>query len=310
MTDAPYHAEICSGPVSGYALWRKADDGVRLRIGLWPLEGATKTVLIFTGRTEFIEKYAHIATDLHAAGYAVATLDWRGQGLSDRLIDSPYRGHVGAFSDYQKDVKVLLETVASEGMPTPFALVAHSMGGCIGLRSLLDGLPVKGAVFSAPMWGIIIPAALRPIASCLARMAVAFGFGKKRAPTTNERSFILNDPFEGNTLTRDAAMWQLMKDQVCTVPELELGGPSFDWVRLAIDECDALVRAPAPDLPVLTFLGDHERIVEPKVVRAKMNNWPKGQLTIIKDGEHEGFMESPEKRAAMSKDMIAFLKTL
>ncbi|MGB7318727.1 MAG: alpha/beta hydrolase [Planktotalea sp.] len=310
MTDAPYHPEICDGPGNGYALWRMTSDRVRLRIGLWPLEGAKETILIFTGRTEYIEKYAHIAADLQAAGYAVASLDWRGQGLSDRLLDDPYRGHVGDFGDYQKDIATLMETISAEGLPAPKAIVAHSMGGCIGLRALIEGLPVKGAVFSAPMWGIIMAPALRPVAWVVSRVAAMFGLGATLAPGTNARSFILNDPFQDNTLTRDAKMWKMMGDQIRAVPGLELGGPSLDWVRLAVDECAALMRAPAPDLPALTFLGDNERIVEPSAIHTKMQCWPKGTLEIINDGEHEGFMEGPEKRAAMSRQMIAFLDTL
>ena len=42
------------------------------------------TVCIFPGRTEFIEKYFEVVRDLRARGFAVAVLDWRGQGLSDR----------------------------------------------------------------------------------------------------------------------------------------------------------------------------------------------------------------------------------
>lgn len=310
MTNAPYHAEFCDGPDGGYALWREASDGVRLRIGLWPLDGAKSTVLIFTGRTEYIEKYAHVAKNLHKAGYAVASLDWRGQGLSDRLMDDPYRGHVGSFADYQKDVKILCDTVQAEGLPAPHAILAHSMGGCIGLRALLDGLDVKGAVFSAPMWGIVMAPALRPAAWTLSRLASAFGVGGTLAPGTNKRSFILNDPFEDNTLTRDHAMWTMMGDQIKAVPGLELGGPSLDWVRLAMDECAALMRSPAPTLPALTFLGDNERIVEASAIHDKMGTWPNGTLRVIKDCEHEGFMEVPAIRSRLTSEMIAFLDAL
>ena len=310
MTNAPYHSEICDGPENGYALWRDAEDGVRLRIALWPLDGAKGTVLIFTGRTEYIEKYAHVAADLHAAGYAVASLDWRGQGLSDRLMDDPHRGHVGAFGDYQKDIKTLLSTIEIKGMPPPLAILAHSMGGCIGLRALIEGLPVKGAIFSAPMWGIVMAPALRPVAWVLTRAASAFGVGGTLAPGTNKRSFILNDPFEDNTLTRDPKMWAIMGEQIKEVPGLELGGPSLDWLRLAIGECAAIMRAPAPKIPALTFLGDNERIVEPSAIHDKMNAWPGGALTIVKEGEHEGFMETPDKRARITQESIAFLNAL
>ena len=310
MENAPYFAEICDGPKTGYALWHTATDGVRLRIGFWPLETAKATVLIFTGRTEYIEKYAHVAADFNAAGYAVATLDWRGQGLSDRLMDSPYRGHIGSFQDYQKDVDALLEAVKSEGLPAPIAILAHSMGGCIGLRSLINKVPVKGAIFSAPMWGILMSPALRPVAWTLSRLARMIGAGTRLSPGTTERSFVLNDPFEDNTLTRDLQMWQMMGHQVKTQPGLELGGPSFDWLREALDECKALMQAPAPDLPTLTFLGDNERIVDARAVHQKMSQWSAGTLRMVENAEHEVFMEVPETRVQLTKEAVAFLDSL
>ncbi len=310
MTHAPYHHEICDGPESGYALWRKAADGVRLRIGLWPLDGAKATVLIYTGRTEYIEKYAHVAKDLHAAGYAVATLDWRGQGLSDRLIDDPYRGHVGAFLDYQQDVQVLIDTVKDQNMPAPIALLGHSMGGCIGLRSLIIGLPVKGALFSAPMWGILMSPALRPAAWVLSRAADLFGVGTTLAPGTNARSFILNEPFQDNTLTRDPEMWKMMGDQIKSVPGLELGGPSLHWLREALIECNAIMRTPTPEIPTLTFLGDNERIVDPDAVHAKMATWSVGNLRLVDNAEHEVFMDIPATRKTLTAQAVAFLDAL
>ena len=310
MTDAPYHAKICNGPASGYALWREASDGVRLRIGLWPLDGATDTVLIYTGRTEYIEKYAHVAADLHAAGYAVATVDWRGQGLSDQLIDEPLRGHVGTFQDYQKDVQTLIGTMAQQGMPPAKALLGHSMGGCIALRSIIDGLPVKGALFSAPMWGILISPTLRPAAWVLSRAADLFGVGSTLTPGTNARSFILNQPFKNNTLTRDPEMWKLMGDQIRAVPGLELGGPSLHWLREALLECNAIMNAPVPTLPALTFLGDNERIVDASAVHTKMASWSSGRLRMVENAEHEVFMDNPTIRATLTKEAVAFLDAL
>ena len=310
MTNAPYHAEICDGPSSGYAVWRKASDGVRLRIGLWPLEGARATVLIYTGRTEYIEKYAHLAADLHAAGYAVATLDWRGQGLSDRLINEQYRGHVGAFSDYQKDVAALLATVREIGMPAPIAILGHSMGGCIGLRPLIDGLPVKGALFSAPMWGILMSPALRPAAWVLSRAADMFGVGTTLAPGTNARSFTLSDPFQKNTLTRDLDMWNMMRDQIKAVPDLELGGPSLHWLKEALLECTAIMSAPTPKIPALTFLGDNERIVDADAIHQKMSAWNNGTLQMVQNAEHEVFMDIPAVRTRLTAQAVEFLDTL
>ena len=93
--DAPFFRDIADGPGTGRAIWVHAEDGVRLRLGYWPLEGAKGTVLIMPGRTEYVEKYGRVARELAARGYAAVALDWRGQGLADRLGRVPSVGHVG-----------------------------------------------------------------------------------------------------------------------------------------------------------------------------------------------------------------------
>ena len=59
----------------------KTPDGVALRFARWaPPPGRKGTVCLFPGRAEFIEKYFETVRDLRARGFAVATIDWRGQG--------------------------------------------------------------------------------------------------------------------------------------------------------------------------------------------------------------------------------------
>jgi len=65
----------------------KTPDRVDLRFARWaPPAGRKGTVCIFQGRAEFIEKYYEMARELRARGFAVATFDWRGQGLSQRAL--------------------------------------------------------------------------------------------------------------------------------------------------------------------------------------------------------------------------------
>ncbi|MFN4172311.1 MAG: alpha/beta hydrolase, partial [Pseudorhodobacter sp.] len=154
---APFHADLAEGPEGGHAVWLRAADGVRIRLGLWPA-GPKGRVLIFPGRTEYVEKYGPFASDLARAGYGAAAIDWRGQGLADRLAPDPMLGHVGRFSDYQRDMAAVLAHLEATDGEAPRFLLAHSMGGCIGLRALTDGrdggMAVRAAAFSAPMWGI------------------------------------------------------------------------------------------------------------------------------------------------------------
>ena len=74
----------------------KTRDGVGIRYARWrPPPGRKGTVCLFQGRAEFIEKYFETVRELRARGFAVATMDWRGQGGSERALSDPHKGHVG-----------------------------------------------------------------------------------------------------------------------------------------------------------------------------------------------------------------------
>ena len=82
----------------------KTRDGLSLRFARWaPPPGRNGTVCLFGGRAEFIEKYFETVRDLRARGFAVAMLDWRGQGLSARALRNPRKGYVRSFNDYEID---------------------------------------------------------------------------------------------------------------------------------------------------------------------------------------------------------------
>ncbi|UYV37771.1 alpha/beta hydrolase [Rhodobacteraceae bacterium D3-12] len=312
MESAPLFADLADGPDGGEAYWLNAEDGVRIRIGVWNRDGgnATKgTVLLFPGRTEYVEKYGRTAREFAARGLATLAIDWRGQGIADRLVDDPATGHVHWFSDYQKDVKAALKAAESLGLPRPFYLVAHSMGGCIGLRALLEGLPVRAAAFSGPMWGIGMAPATRPAAWALAWGGTLMGRGHAYAPGTNADNYVATSPFDDNMLTTDQGMWDYMKAQIDAHPELLLGGPSLRWLHEALRECRALDRMDSPACPTITFLGSNERIVDTARIHSRMARWPGGQLEMVDPGEHEVMMEGPAARTRLHDRMQAFFET-
>jgi len=295
---APFLAEFADGPDGGHALWTTAADGVRLRVALWPMRGAKGTVLLFPGRTEYAEKYGRAASEFARRGYAMATIDWRGQGLSERLIDDPMTGHVFDFNDYQTDVHALKAAISEAGMPGETYLVAHSMGGCIGLRSLQNGLGVRAAAFSAPMWGIQMPAQKRPLAWAVSWAWPKLGYGENYAPGTSATSYAATQPFEGNTLTRDPEMYAWMQAQTKALPGLALGGPSLHWLYQALSETRRLRALAPPPLPALVHVGTAEKTVDVASVAEVMSGWKNGALTYVHDAEHEIMMELKPVRDA------------
>lgn len=294
MTPAPFHAHLADGPSDPHCVWAQAGS-VRIRLGWWN-SGRKGTVLLLPGRTEYIEKYGRAARDLLAHDYSVMVVDWRGQGLADRLLSDPLVGHVDSFAEYQEDLDAMLAMAAEAALPRPWFLMAHSMGGCIGLRALMRGVPVQAAVFSAPMWGISMAAWLRPFASVVAMVAPQIGLGARFTPTTGPQSYLLQVPFEGNVLTTDRTMWDYMRDQVLAVPEFGLGGPSLTWFGAALQECAALAARPAPTLPTICGLGTAEKVVDVPPIHLRMAGWVNGQLDLYPGAEHEVLMEGPAVR--------------
>lgn len=294
MIEAPFHAALADGPPGAVCVWLKPG-AARIRVAWWNA-GQKGTVLLLPGRTECIEKYGRAAGDLVARGYSVITIDWRGQGLADRALADRNSGHVDDFSEYQEDLDALLAEADRAGLPKPWFMMAHSMGGCIGLRALMRGLPVRAAVFSAPMWGISMAAWLRPVAQVVTSLAAPFGLANRYAPSTGPNSYLLQVPFEGNVLTTDRKMWNYMRAQVEAVPDFALGGPSLAWLRTALQECAALAMMPAPAVPAICALGTAEKVVDVAPVHLRMAGWSNGQLDLYPGAEHELMMESASVR--------------
>lgn len=289
---APFFSDVAYGPSGGAAHWAETSDGVQIRVGHWPVAGARGTVLIFPGRTEFIEKYGQISAGLAKRGLASVAVDWRGQGLADRLVGNPLIGHVAHFTDYQKDVAAMIRVAREFDLPRPFFLLAHSMGGAIGLRAVMEGLAVDAATFSGPMWGIKIAPHLKPVAWALSTVMPRLGQGLRLPPGSRLEHHVLVDGFDGNLLTRDPAQFEIMRQQLVAHPQLALGGPSMVWLREALSETRHLASRAAPNLPCLTLLGSNERIVDIPAIERRMEGWKNGQLEIVPDGEHEVLMES------------------
>ncbi|SHJ44456.1 lysophospholipase [Palleronia salina] len=299
MEPAPLFDDVADAPAGGMAEWRQAADGQRLRLAHWRPEDARGTVLMLPGRTEYVEKYGPTATEFAKADLAMIAIDWRGQGLSDRMLDDPMGGHVMHFADFQQDFDVMLQAAADHDLPKPWYLLGHSMGGAIGLRALNRGAPVARAAFSSPMWGIQMSASLRPMAWGLSWVARRVRMDHTYAPGTSGASYPNATPFDGNMLTCDRDQYDWMARQVEKHPELGLGGPSLRWLNEALVECRALAALASPDIPCLTVLGSEEMIVDPARIRSRMDRWPSGRLMMVEGGRHECMMETPERRDAV-----------
>ena len=235
-------------------------DDARIRVGRWrPSSETGQIAVVIHGRTEFLEKYEETIGELTARGFEVWSMDWRGQGLSARSLANRQKGHIDRFDTYLNDLGHFL----TEIMPgtTPPVILAHSMGGHIVARAVLENrIAASRVVLTAPMFDLPMSGPRRISAEKIARAAVTLGLGNLYAPTTGDY-----DPdsaqFFGNTLTNDRTRFDALNAALKENPDLAVGGPTLGWVSAAfgsIKELRTASSAPRVPTPVLvcTALSD------------------------------------------------------
>jgi len=211
----------------------KTPDGVSLRYARWaPPPGRKGTVCLMQGRAEFIEKYYETARDLNARGFAVASFDWRGQGLSDRRLADRHKGYVRDFSQYATDLDAFMEQVVMPDCPPPFYAIAHSMGAAVVLRACHSGSRwFDRVVLSAPM--IALPSGrLTGMAGPLARIMRFMGRGGAYVPT-GSGDISGTEDFLSNVVTSDPVRYARNAAVLEEEPDLGLGAPTIAWVDAA-----------------------------------------------------------------------------
>jgi len=290
-------------------LWLRAADGVRLRGGLWR-GGDRGLALLLTGRTEFLEKAAIPAGALVERGFSVASLDWRGQGLSDRLLPDPRRGHVGDFDEYGQDLAALLAHPEVAALRPVRLVLAHSMGGPVALAASRSGaLGRVPIVLSAPMLGVAFGPAMRVAAWAMSGGAALLGrldrwppFGEMATP------YVLSDTAsaEDNLLTGDAAVFDWMVEALRADPRLALAMPTLGWFRAALAAMAAEAASGAVPVPGLMLWGTREAVVDIAALRAGAARLGLERAEVA-DGRHELLIEAGPVRAEAWAAIDAFL---
>ena len=140
--------------------------------------------------------------DLRDRGFAVAMIDWRGQGHSSRRLRDPRKGYVRDFSDFEVDVETFVQQVVLPDCPPPYFALAHSMGGAVMLRVAHAGKRwFDRMVLSAPM--IDLPGRRTSfLPRALLRVLRFTGQGGRYVPGGSDE-LIGSSSFVNNPLTSD-----------------------------------------------------------------------------------------------------------
>jgi lysophospholipase len=291
-----------AAPTGAVVEWVTLDGGIRLRTARWmlPDDQTQGTVLLLQGRTEFIEKYYEVVAELLQRGLSVITFDWRGQGLSTRLLDDPLKSHIADFSEFDADIACVVTRILKEHGTRPYYGLAHSMGGNVLLRYLRD-FPHEfdRAVLCAPMLAVKTDPFPQWVARALATTCRCGG-ARETYVLGGSPQDPLAQPFEGNRVTTDRARYERGKAFVLHDRRLASGSPTFGWLEAAFRSMDLVATedfAAMIETPLLLVGAAQDQIVQPGADLVLVQRIKRGMYVMLK-AEHEILMERAEIRRA------------
>jgi lysophospholipase len=290
----------------------KAYDGLVLRYALWQTTAPERlgTVCLFTGRAEFIEKYFETVTDLRRRGFAVAMMDWRGQGGSGRMLRNRRKGYVKSFKQFDSDLARFMTEVVAPDCPAPFFGVAHSMGGHILLRSTqTKACWFDRIVLCAPMIDLSRERSPYEASGRLANLLTVFGLGGLFVPGGAEDGGE-RTPWQNNPFTSDPVRFQRTVEVVKTQPNLGLGSPTLAWVAAAsrsIGYINSLKFLASIKTPILVVGAGDDDVVSMRSTERFASRVKMCKLVVIAGARHEILQERDEFRDQFWAAFDAFI---
>lgn len=297
---------------SNLKTWVSAD-GLKIRYGMWQSQEAPSRgrILVLAGRTEFIEKYFETIHELNQRGFSVTMFDWRGQGLSDRMLPDRRKGHVHSYGDYLRDLKQFIDAVIEPAEGSNLMLLAHSMGGHVALRFCHDypGV-IQRAVLTSPLIDVAGLPWQKRFVKILVDLAVACGLGARTAARKSGEFSGSAKGFSRNRLTRDAMRYERTLQWLVKNPELAVDGVTFGWLHATFHSIDVVTAkgyAEAIGTPVLIVSAGSDRVVSMAAQQAICARLPNAHMVIIPDARHEVLIETDAVRQTFWRAFDRFM---
>ncbi len=269
-------------------------DGIKLRHARWnPATARRGTVVFLQGRADMIEKYFEVVEELRHRGFAVATIDWRGQGGSERKLTDSRKGHIWNFNEYQNDLEVLMREVVLPDCPPPIFVLAHSMGAAVLLEAVRQGKRwFDRAVLSAPLIGLTVPRT-GSMAQNATYFASMLGLGRLYVPGGGPMPRA-SRPFLGNLLTSDPVRYERTASILAAAPELAVGSPTLGWMNATFELMEELKNPAYPSAirqPMLIVAAGEDRIVSTLATERFATRLRAGHHLVVAGSRHELLLE-------------------
>lgn len=300
-----------SAPPGGEGEWFRGAGGLRLRAAFWTpssLVASTPrgTVILSPGRTEPIEKYYEVIGNFLARGWCVLAHDWRGQGLSARLLPDRLKGHARAVEEFLDDYARLLDAWESRA-PKPWIMVGHSMGATFNLMTLQAGeTRVAGAVLSSPM--LRIKTGKRSMWSVKLAVRWNLKHGKAGEYVLDDADDPFDHTFEKDALTSDEGRYEQWRQQLYACPHLAVGGPTWGWLAVGLDSGERALKPralKAVQVPVVVVQSGEDDRVWKQTSKWAAKRIPRGRYVEVPGARHEIIMETDGLRAVFLDEFDA-----
>jgi len=286
-------------------------DNVRINYATFINNSGTmpaKCLVISSGRSESYLKYKELAFDLSRHGYSIFLIDHRGQGLSQRLLANPHKGHIESFQYYVDDLNNFIDNIVTPHCQgnKPY-LLAHSMGGAIAARYLQD-FPnkIQATVLSSPMFAFNSGSIPNFIAELVLAVSAKLNQWFDDTPWyfLGHKGFTHNE-FSDNTLMHSPIRYQLFAELYNTTPEIQLGGVTVQWLtesQKALEKISNNIDKITS--PTLVLQAGQDKIIDNPAQNAFCQqlhqlhpmSCPNGKPLLISDAYHELFFESDTYR--------------
>ena len=303
--------EKYKSPENGRFFYISSFDNTEIRVGVWEniqFQGKTKgTILLQQGHNEFIEKYFEVIEKFLSKKFNVICFDWRGQGLSQKMIDDPHKQYIEDFSFHNQDLNYILNNLIYNNFNGPFIGIGHSMGGCIILNALKENNQLfEKVILSAPMLGFRNEKFLMPFISLTSLLQ-----NKEKYMIGSKPNMGKATPFKENDLTHDESRYLRTQRLVSMKPEIRLWGITNAWSK-AVKKRLLYIRekdwAENIETDILFINSLDDEVVSSNHIIETSKRFKNSKMVNFESCKHEIFMEKDRYRKIMWNEIDVFLK--
>ena len=300
-------------PSTSNSFYVRTYDNKKIRVALWNHESEKGTILLQSGRTEFIEKYYEVVQGFIDRGFCVVAMDWRGQGLSERTSNNPRLGHIDSFDEYDKDFETIVEKTYKHLCPKPWIGFGHSMGGCLLATNFTKyENNYQALILCAPMLTMKVNIWVKRVTKLIVLLLPWLKKLPLSPPNWDKKQGWIEEDFKNNNLTGDKYRFDRAFRLISKHPDLGVKGLSFGWVNEAfkrIKEFNYPEWGKNITKPVLLLSAGKDILVDSVKNELICKSIPNSFISCI-NGKHELLMEQDDIQKEAWKAIDEFLERI